>query len=402
MDSFGLYILLALAVGIGFLLGRREWSKAKRDTAPMMVQDYFEGLNYLLNEQPDLAIDTFIDSLSVDNDTVDTHLALGSLVRRRGEVDKAIRLHQNLLARPVLSKRNRAQAELELARDYLLAGLLGRAENLLLELVKHGELRAVASEHLLEIYQRERDWTKAEQVGRQMLGKNDRAVRNTLAHFLCEMAEEAIEAGDLQRAGELASRASDYDNKCFRVGLINAKIDFESKRYPSALKNLRRACEHRPELSSVAMPLYKMACEASGDTDSYVRFLETTVQKSPDIALVEELAAHMVERDGHHSARSFLGEQLLRRPSLRGLGRLIAEYEEADLGVPIEYVHVVRTFAELLADKAPLFRCGNCGFAGRTLLWQCPSCHTWDRCEPIHDLETEVAPPQAGVRGSAL
>ena len=145
-DNLALYVLLVLALGIGFLLGRRERSKKMRN-APVVAQDYFRGLNHLLNERHDLAIDTFVEAMAVDSDTVDTHLALGSLVRRRGEVDQAIRIHQNLLARPVLSSVHRAQTELELARDYLAAGLLGRAENLLLELSKKnaGE-RQVAQE----------------------------------------------------------------------------------------------------------------------------------------------------------------------------------------------------------------------------------------------------------------
>ncbi len=151
-EIFALYVLLVLALGIGFLLGRRE--RRKSPPAPgMIARDYFRGLNHLLNERHDLAIDTFVEAMAVNNDTADTHLALGSLVRRRGEVDKAIRIHQKLLARPVLSSVHRAQTEVELARDYLAAGLLGRAENLLLELAKEdASSKTLAYELLMEIY----------------------------------------------------------------------------------------------------------------------------------------------------------------------------------------------------------------------------------------------------------
>ena len=160
-ENFALYLLLVVALGIGYLLGRRERTRRRTPTANI-GRDYFRGLNHLLNERQDLAIDTFIEAIAVDNDTVDTHLALGSLVRRRGEVDKAIRIHQNLLARPALSGSHRTQIELELARDYMAAGLLDRAENLLLELVKNDtDAKHVGMEMLVEIYQRESDWARA-------------------------------------------------------------------------------------------------------------------------------------------------------------------------------------------------------------------------------------------------
>ena len=204
-ENLVVYLLLVLALGIGFLLGRRE-RKRKQSSPGMVAQEYFRGLNHLLNERHDLAIDTFVEAMAVDSDTVDTHLALGSLVRRRGEVDRAIRIHQNLLARPVLSPAHRAQTELELARDYLSAGLLDRAENLLLELVKKpGDDRDVARTMLLEIYQREREWERAVEVARE-LSRADRSYRTPLAHFQCELAEKALADGE--RTGTCPDRES--------------------------------------------------------------------------------------------------------------------------------------------------------------------------------------------------
>ena len=198
MDNIALYLFLVIALGIGFLLGRRERRKKPRGEMGLVSKDYFRGLNHLLNERTDLAIDTFVEAMVVDNDTVDTHLALGSLVRRRGEVDKAIRIHQNLLARPVLSSTNRAHAELELAQDYLVAGLLGRAENLLQELVgRNAEHKQMALQLLLEVYERESEWEQALRVGKQ-LAKQDRGVRKRMVHFHCEMAEKALEDGNLR------------------------------------------------------------------------------------------------------------------------------------------------------------------------------------------------------------
>ncbi|MCZ6641612.1 MAG: lipopolysaccharide assembly protein LapB, partial [Gammaproteobacteria bacterium] len=237
-ENLALYVLLVVALGIGFLLGRRERRRQPRNSG-MVAQDYFRGLNHLLNERHDLAIDTFVEAMVVDNDTVDTHLALGSLVRRRGEVDKAIRIHQNLLARPVLSSNHRTQTELELARDYLVAGLLGRAENLLLELARKGSEKTIARELLLEIYQRESDWDQAVVVGRD-LARQDRSVRAQLAHFQCELAEIALDKGDLRGARVELAKGSDFDAGCARVSLVGANVEFEAKRYREVTRLLRK------------------------------------------------------------------------------------------------------------------------------------------------------------------
>ncbi len=259
-ENLVVYVLLVLALGIGFLLGRRE--RKRRESSPGMVaQEYFRGLNHLLNERHDLAIDTFVEAMAVDSDTVDTHLALGSLVRRRGEVDRAIRIHQKLLARPVLSPAHRAQTELELARDYLSAGLLDRAENLLLELVrKPGGDRDVARTMLLEIYQREREWERAVDVARE-LSRSDRSFRTPLAHFQCELAEQALADGDLRRARADLDRAGEFDPSCARVALVGAKVASAGGRLRDVKRLLRKARSLEPELSGETVEMFRVACE---------------------------------------------------------------------------------------------------------------------------------------------
>ena len=140
MDNWLLYVLILAAIAIGWWLGRRERKHQAANEHQKLSRNYFQGLNYLLNEQPDRAISTFIQALEVNSDTIETHLALGSLLRRRGEVDKAVSVHQNLLARPQLNRETSHYVQLELARDYLLAGLLDRAEKLLLDLIEENEL----------------------------------------------------------------------------------------------------------------------------------------------------------------------------------------------------------------------------------------------------------------------
>ncbi|MGD8416165.1 MAG: lipopolysaccharide assembly protein LapB [Pseudomonadales bacterium] len=389
-DNIALYVLLVIALGIGYLLGRRERRIRPREIG-MITEDYFKGLNHLLNERHDLAIDTFVESMAVDNDTVDTHLALGSLVRRRGEVDKAIRIHQNLLARPVLSAAHRTQTELELARDYLMAGLLGRAENLLKELAgKNGSERRLAEELLLEIYQREKDWEKAVEIG-QELARANKSIRRQLAHFQCELAETALAAGNLRSARAALAKATGFDSRCARTSLIGAKIAFAEKRYREVQRQLARARELDPELAQETLALYQTAADELNDPDGLVRYLETCLESAPVLPVVERLAEHIEQREGVEVANEFVVEQLLRNPSLAGFVTLLNRLDRSDQPLPPEQLTLVRRFSQSLLQRQPAYRCRNCGFSGRTLMWQCPSCRTWGSIKPILHNATEEA-----------
>lgn len=381
-ENIALYVLLVVALGIGFLLGRRERRKKERSPA-IIAQDYFRGLNHLLNGRQDLAIDTFVEAMAVDNDTVDTHLALGSLVRRRGEVDKAIRIHQNLLARPVLSSDHRTQTELELARDYLAAGLLGRAENLLVELTrKNGGERQVVREMLVEIYQRESDWERAVAVGEELL-RHDRSVRTSLAHFQCELAQIALHEGDLRGARAQLAKGADFDSDCARVNLVGASVEFAAKRYREVNRLLKKARNQDPEIASETLALFQSACDELNDDSSYAEYLGECLERAPLLEVIGALGERMERDHGAAAARAFVMEQLLRNPSLGGFVTLLEHLDREGEPLQAEQLALVRRFSQSLLLKQPSYRCTNCGFSGRTLSWQCPSCRNWGAIKPI-------------------
>ncbi len=381
-ENIALYVLLVVALGIGYLLGRRERRVKPRDLG-MVAEDYFKGLNHLLNERHDLAIDTFVESMAVDNDTVDTHLALGSLVRRRGEVDKAIRIHQNLLARPVLSADHRTQTELELARDYLVAGLLGRAENLLKELAaRNGREKQVAQELLLEIYQREKEWERAVAIGRE-LARGDKSIRSQLAHFQCELAMAALEAGDLRGAKGALARAKEFDAQCARAALVGADVAFAEKRYREVQRYLARACELDPTLAQETLALFQTASDELNDPAAFVAHLKRCLEAAPVLPAVECLAADIEQKEGPEAANEFVVEQLLRNPTLGGFVTLLNRLDRHGEPLPPERLALVRRFSQSLLQRQPDYRCKNCGFSGKTLMWQCPSCRSWGTIKPI-------------------
>ncbi|MEW8498538.1 MAG: tetratricopeptide repeat protein, partial [Candidatus Thiodiazotropha taylori] len=200
-------MLLPVAAASGWFAARRGVAVKSQKQPQEISPVYFKGLNYLLNEQPDKAIDLFIKLLDVDSDTVETHLALGNLFRRRGEVERAIRIHQNLIARPSLSREQRAQALLELGQDYMRAGLFDRAENLFIELTELKLHNEQANIYLLEIYQQEKDWKRCLEVADRITVSHYPALHNSIAHFYCELAEEQLRQQNMAAAESFLKRA---------------------------------------------------------------------------------------------------------------------------------------------------------------------------------------------------
>ena len=222
MNDLAILLLLVVAIGIGWWLGRRSVPRATEHRTGSIPSDYYRGLNYLLDGRPDGAVDAFIDALEVNSETLETHIALGNLMRKRGEVERAIRIHQNLLARPSLPATQVHQAHLELARDYVSAGLHDRAERLLLDLVQEApELRTTAHRHLLEIYQSESDWDRAIDIATRLLPRKRRLaggaplpdeleqIAIALAHYHCELAAISMQEGRWPEAAALFRAAED-------------------------------------------------------------------------------------------------------------------------------------------------------------------------------------------------
>src|SRR5690554_2987083 len=217
------WLLLPVAALSGWLIGRRRDSRPDSDGGKLHGE-YFQGLNYLLNEQPDKAIEVFTRMVEVDSDTVETHLALGNLFRRRGEVDRAIRIHQNLIARPTLNAEQRSLALLELGMDYMRSGLLDRAEGLFKELAETGNHMEPALRQLLVIYQQEKDWSNAIMVARRLESISGEALHAVVAQFHCERASEHLAAGREREAQEDVRRALNVDPRCVRASLMEAEM----------------------------------------------------------------------------------------------------------------------------------------------------------------------------------
>lgn len=385
-----LWLLLPLAAGSGWWAARRAQNlRGRRNTTSRINPDYFRGLNYVLNEQPDKAIEVFIKMAEVDSETVETHLALGNLFRRRGEVDRAIRIHQNLIARPTLSREQRALALLELGIDYMRSGLLDRAEGLFKELVEIGAYTSQAFRQLLDIYQQERDWSNAVMIARRLEVSSGENLDPVIAQYYCEMAAEYRSAGDERQAREHLKRALNIDPKCVRVSLAESELFRRSGDLKSAVKSLRRVERQDPDyLPEILKPLWECYREL-GRMDEYQSFLTQVVNSYGGITSLLLLTDLISELQGKDAAMRFLSDELKKRPTVRGVERLIVYALEKADGEARDNLGTIRELFHRLLEQRSIYRCIRCGFDAKHLHWQCPSCKRWNSVKPVHGVEGE-------------
>lgn len=395
MNSMAIYVLLFIAVVAGWLLGRFSSTSKKTNNSRLtnFKDDYFVGLNYLLNDEPDEAIDTFIKALKVNTDTIDTHLALGALLRRRGKVDKAIQVHQALLARPSLDQSTIDATRIHLAKDYIASGLLDRAERLLHEILSEdSRAQWEALQLLITIYQTEKEWEKAIDCSRRLLKnveyKRDAETRAAAAHYCCELAENMITEEQYRKAREHINRAFGFDRKSVRASFILAKIEQKLANYKAAIKELVRIRTNNPEfISQVLGPL----AECYGQLENlpeYEKLLANTLPDEPDISVVLALSDLVRRRNGDDAAISFLNEYLTQKPSLTGLLELLKlQIPHADEKV-VGNLSLLQDMIGRLLTKRASYQCNHCGYESKGLYWLCPSCKKWDKIKPIVEVDS--------------
>ncbi len=376
--------LLPVAAFSGWLAGRRGAERRGGQRVSRLSSNYFRGLNFLLNEQPDKAIEVFLQIAEVDKDTVETHFALGNLFRRRGEVDRAIRIHQNLMERPRLTEGQRVQAVLELGEDFMRAGLLDRAEALFTDLGQFDQVAPKALRHLISIYQQERDWAKAIDHARRYEAATGEPMGRLLAQFHCELAEAALARRDTAAATAHLRDATNADSHSARAGIIEGRMALDAGNDDGAIRAFERVARHDVDyLPEVLEPLLA-AWGRLGERGRARAFLAEMVERSAGASPMLALARLIQQDDGDVAAAQFLTRQLQRRPSVRGQNALIDLSLRRTDHDPEATLRVVRELSEQLVASAAAYRCGHCGFGARAHHWQCPSCKRWGTVRPVH------------------
>ena len=383
------WLLLPLAAVSGFLFAKQSFARSVTHTTKDIFPEYFKGLNYVLNEQPDKAIEVFIKMLEVDSDTVETHLALGNLFRRRGEVDRAIRIHQNLIARPTLSPDQRSLALLELGMDYMRSGLLDRAESLFKELVDSGTYSYQACTELLKIYQQEKDWINAITIAQRLEARSADGFYQMIAHFYCELASDNLEQGKEKEAKDNLKRALNIDPKCVRASIGEAQLAQKAGKFKAAVSTYKRIEKQDPAyLPEVIGPMLDCHREI-GKLEEYMKYLSGIVDKYGGITSLLYLTEIIAEIKGPEDAIKFISVELKRRPSVRGVDKLI-EYvlTKAD-GEIFDRLKTIKDMTAELLQNRPVYKCNHCGFDAKLIHWHCPSCKRWNTIKPVHGVEGE-------------
>ena len=367
----------------------RFGERDEEDQPPPLNIDYLKGLNFLLNEQTDQALEHFLHMVRVDDKTIETHFALGSLFRRRGEVDRAIRIHQNIIARPDLAAEQRDQALYSLAKDYLAAGLLDRAEDLFSTLAAGSRYQVQALERLCGIYEQEREWEKAIDAGHRLEVLGGRSLALQIAHYYCELAESAAEAKDYAAAREYVKRAQSGRPRTMRGALTRAHIARDTDDNKTALKLYHRIIDENTYLIAEALPEIVSIYKRENGTAELERALKALLAKNPERSSLVAYTAIVNDLGGIPVVDDCVEQYMLDEPTL---GEFV-DLQKLSMGDEASHdsaLAKVRGALSKLATATPRYQCQECGFSSQRLLWQCPSCRNWETQRPASRVQFDT------------
>ncbi len=385
LNAAWLLLLLPLAAVSGWFAARQDQHLRSRTRAADIPSDYFKGLNLLLNEQPDKAIEVFIKVLEVDTETVETHLMLGNLFRRRGEIERATRIHQNLIARPKLDRYQRSQALFELAQDYLKAGLLDRAENLLLEYAEVEKDPEPALSQLLYVYQQEKEWDQAIATANRLAKASGSSTDEMIAHFLCEQAEEEIARHNTEQALKLLKRALSKDPASVRANILRGQIARDSGDCRKAIHYWNKIESQDRRYLPEVLDQLSQCFKETGNQDGWLKFLNSALEKDRAIPIMLKFVEEIESQQGIQAAREFIIEELRQKPSLHGLSRLIHLSAMQESGQSRSDLETLQAMIERVLKSRKTYLCEHCGFRGTAMHWQCPGCKRWNTVKPVWD-----------------
>jgi lipopolysaccharide assembly protein B len=380
-----------LFFGLGWLAARIDIKHLVSESRAL-PRSYFKGLNFLLNEQPDKAIEAFIEVVRVDRETIELHFALGSLFRRRGEHDRAIRMHQNLLERADLAAEQRVNALFELGQDYLKAGILDRAEEAFARLVD-GPHAVEARRHLLEIFEQEKDWTRAIDMARRLAADSGESHAKEISQYLCELAATETTHSRPDAARAHLEAALEANRKSVRASLQLGDLARASGDLDAAIEHWKRIEPQNPAYLAVAAQRLLDAYRDAGRAEEGLKLLAGYLEQYPSLDLLDTVFQLTLEEKGAEAAYKLVRDELRRNPTLLGLDRLL-EAQIVAAGSPERRrdLELVRNLVHSHTRRLARYRCENCGFKARQFHWHCPACGGWETYPPRRSEEFDLAP----------
>jgi len=383
VPDFELWWLLPIPVlffALGWIAARIDISHLLRESRALPLS-YFRGLNFLLNEQPDKAIESFIEVVKVDPQTIDLHFALGNLFRRQGEIDRAIRMHQNLLDRIDLPADKRQVAVFELAQDFHRAGLLDRAEELFMRL-DGSPFELQSQGFLLQIYEQEKDWQKAIAATRRMEALAKLPYFKEIAHYYCELAQNAMLRSQFGEARGCIDQALAEYKLCTRATMLLGDVETQQERPTAAIEAWQRIESQNPAFLGLVADRLAEAYRKVGDVGQGIRVLRSFQDQYPSLDLLTTLFNQILVHEGAQAAAQLIKEELTRNPTLLGLDKLL---EAQLIAAPAERrndLELVKNLVSQHIKRLGMYRCEQCGFRAKQYYWRCPGCNKWETYSP--------------------
>ena len=382
LNTWWLLILLPLAVFSGWLAARHSQKSANKNHfgVKKLPLAYFRGLNFLLNEQSDNAIDAFQSAIGEQSQSVEVQLALGNLFRRRGEIEKATLLHEDLIAKTKDDPALYALALYELAQDYQKAGLFDRAENLYLELTDSDYQKHAAATHLLQIYEQEKDWKQAVLVIDKFVDQPSKKQSQNKSHYLCELAELSITEGRFTDALEFIKQAIEVDTENVRAMIQSGRIEAALGHHKPALDIYKQVVEKNSLYIREVIDHIANAYRALNDQKGLNAYLGEVIEQHKSAKAMLLLTENLLKSTGPAKAEDKLAHWLRRNPSISGLRKLIdikllaSEVEDADR----RDLQLLSALLDNVLESQPAYQCRQCGYSSRNFYWHCPSCRSWN------------------------
>jgi lipopolysaccharide biosynthesis regulator YciM len=394
-SAFLLAGLLFVAAALGYIFARFGESEEDQESSDRLNADYLKGINYVLNEEPDRAVELFTRMAELDDDALETHFALGSLFRKRGEVDRAIRVHQNLMARPSLSRMQKVQAEAALAEDYLSAGLFDRAESLFQKLTEAPEFRLQALKRLIRIFEVTREWARAIETTTELEEADSMSAEaigrtSMVAHYYCELAEEARAAGDYSTAREMLKQAESGRHRTVRSALTRADLARDSGKEQDAIRLYQKIAGQSPVLLVEVIPRLAACYAAAERAPEFSDYLRQLLASDEENAAAIAMATVLDTKINDPVAMQALQRFVAADATLAGLVD-VRHLDSVEDSERLEILDRVRHALKNVASGKPGYRCDQCGYASQILQWQCPGCQSWETVKPVNRINLTSA-----------
>ena len=385
-----LFLLLPVAMAYGWFMGRNSIKQNDQTVKEDLSKKYSTGINYLLSNQKDKAIDYLIDTLSVEDETVEAHFAMANLFRRRGELDRALKVHEHLVRHQELPTKAKQRAAFELGKDFLSAGLFDRAEKIFIRLLKNKTYRVKCLTYLLQMYQSTKDWQQGVRLTKTIRKTSDKKLLHALANFYCELATEALAEDKFIDVIELLEQALEYDANSCRANWLLAQVYEKHQQYSEAQK-CYIAIYHQDKEFFPDIIENMQACYLKLDEESeYFQFIKQAYEETGATSVLVKYLSHVEKRHGVGRAREYLLSALKRRPTIRGFRHFVKiQMNDAELANANEGLDVIKGLVSEYLKVKPRYSCRTCGFDSSVHYWSCPSCHDWEQLKPVRGLEGE-------------